>query len=86
MKIKSKQIVVVVVQMVLTLVALPVAFLVMLVFDIEMNSKFISAADGSVAPGFYAYLKILGCFLLVIWLSYPVFKLMTKYLEKKKNQ
>jgi len=55
---KTKFILTIVFQIVFSILAFPVAFIIMIVFDIESNSKFISAADGSVKPAFYALLKI----------------------------
>ena len=85
MKIKGKHVIVILIQIFLSVLAIPGAFIIMAVFDIKMNSKFISAADGSVGPGFYAYLQILGVILLIIWFSFPLFKLMKTYLIKSNN-
>ena len=57
-KMKTKFILIVVFQIVFSVLAFPAAFIIMLVFGIESHSKFISAADGSTGPAFYAFLKI----------------------------
>ncbi|GAA4269466.1 hypothetical protein GCM10022257_15670 [Hyunsoonleella aestuarii] len=80
--IKTKIILTIIIQIVLSVLAFPAAFIIMFMFNIDMNSKFISAADGSVGSGFYTYLKICGIILIIIWLSFPLFKL-TKYYYKK---
>ncbi|MCR9251474.1 MAG: hypothetical protein NXI20_13680 [bacterium] len=82
MRITNKQIITFTIQIFLSVLALPGAFVFMAVFDIHMNSKFISASDGSIGPGFYAYLKIIGIFLLIIWLSPMLFKLLIRNLKK----
>lgn len=80
---KTKFILIIVFQFILSGFAFPAAFIIMIVFDIESHSKFISASDGSTGPAFYALLKIWGILLVLIWLAYPVFKLMKYYFKKK---
>lgn len=80
---KAKFILTIVFQFILSGLAFPAAFIVMIVFGIESHSKFISASDGSTGPAFYALLKIWGILLLLIWLVYPAFKLYKYYFKKE---
>ena len=80
---KTKFILTIIILFILSGLAFPAAFIIMIVFGIESQSKFISAADGSTGPAFYALLKIWGILLLLIWLAYPTFKLIKYYFKKE---
>ena len=80
---KTKFILIIIFQILLSGLALPAAFIIMIVFDIESQSKFISASDGSTGPAFYAFLKIWGLLVILIWLAYPAFKLIKTYFKNE---
>lgn len=82
MKIKIKHVAIVVIKIICSVIAIPGAFLLMFIFDIHMNSKFISASDGSTGPGFRAYLLILALLLIIIWCTYPLIRLIKKLIIK----
>lgn len=71
-----------VILIVLSVLALPASFLIAMFSDV-VNTKFISAADGSTGPAFDYFIKTFKSILLWIWIIYPLLHFFISYIKKR---
>lgn len=71
-----------VILIVLSVLALPVSFVIVLFSDVA-NTTFISASDGKTGPAFEYFVKTLKNILVLIWIIYPLLHFTIIYTKKR---
>ena len=79
---KKKILIILVVLIILSVLALPVSFVLTLFSDVA-NTTFISASDGHTGPAFDYFVKVFKNILLLIWIIYPLLHFTISYTKKR---
>lgn len=74
--------IILVILIVLSVLALPVSFVIALFSDVA-NTTFISAADGKTGPAFDYFVKVFKNILILIWVIYPLLHITVLYMKKR---